>query len=239
MHPAHGPDEAGGMVVVQQWTGERACLLQAALRATNEGFAHRLGVAVRTVAAWHADPALVPRSEVQQILDTALEQAPHAAVQRFSALLFTPLLSYEPPTGAASGARVLTVAVAVVRCGDTVLLVCRRGGEGSGLRWQFPAGVVKPGSDAAAVAVAETLGETGVHCAVVRALGERVHPATGVLCRYLLCDYLTGETRNGDPVENTGVAWAPIATLARFIPRGTIYPPILDALEAEHDRADD
>lgn len=222
------------MVVVEQWTGERACLLQSALRATNEAFAHRLGLAVRTVAAWHADPALTPRSEVQQILDTALEQAPRAAVERFTALL-----GQRQGNGAAGGPQALTVAVAVVRHEDRVLLVCRRGEDGSGLRWQFPAGVVKPGADPATVAVQETLAETGIHCATRRELGERVHPATGVLCRYVLCDYLTGDARNGDPVENTGVAWAPIATLARFIPRGTIYPPILDALEAEHDRADD
>ena len=222
------------MVVVQQWTGQSACLLQAALRATNESFARRLGLAVRTVAAWHADPALIPRSEVQQILDTALEQAPRAAQERFTALL-----GQRAGNSAGSGPQALTVAVAVVRREERVLLVCRRPGDATGLRWQFPAGVVKPGSDAATVAVAETLGETGVHCAVVRALGERVHPATGVLCRYLLCDYLTGDAHNSDPVENTGVAWAPISNLAKFIPPNTVYPPILQALEATDDRTGD
>lgn len=234
MHPAHGPDEAGGMVVVEQWTGQRACLLQAALRATNESFAHRLGIAVRTVAAWHADPALVPRSEVQAILDTALEQAPAAAVERFTALL-----GKRAGNGAAGGPQALTVAVAVVRRDGSVLLVCRRSEDGSGLRWQFPAGVVKPGADPATVAVREALAETGIHCAVVRGLGQRVHPATGVLCRYLWCDYLAGDAHNHDPVENSGVAWAPIATLAKFIPLETVFPPILTALEATDDRAGD
>jgi 8-oxo-dGTP diphosphatase len=227
------------MVVVEKWTGERACLLQAALRATNEGFAHRLGIAVRTVAAWHADPALVPRGEVQAILDTALEQAPDAAIQRFEASLFTPLLSYKPPATQRGHAQPLTVAVAVVRRGDTVLLVCRRGSEGGGLRWQFPAGVVKPGADPATVAVAETLGETGVHAAVARALGRRVHPLTGVVCEYLLCDYLTGDARNADELENLDVAWAPVGSLGRFIPPETVYPPILEVLEMPRDRADD
>jgi len=224
-------------VVVERWTGERACLLQAALRHTNESFAHSLGVAVRTVAAWHADPALVPRAEVQQILDAALEQASGAAVQRFTASLFGPL-SYEPPA-AAIGPQALTVAVAVVRHEGGVLLVCRRGGERSGLRWQFPSGIVKPSADPDAVAISETLAETGVHAAVREHLGRRVHPLTGVVCEYVLCDYLTGQARNADTLENLDVAWAPIATLAKFIPLETVYPPILDALEAERDPAGD
>ncbi|HSS38657.1 MAG TPA: NUDIX hydrolase [Polyangia bacterium] len=217
-------------VVVEKWTGQRACLLQAALRHTNESFAHHLGIAVRTVAAWHADPALTPRAEIQQILDTALERAPQAAVERFTALL---------SQREADGAQALTVAVAVVRRGDSVLLACRRGGERAGLRWQFPAGVVKPGADPAAVAVAETLAETGVHAAVTADLGRRVHPLTGVVCEYLLCDYLTGDAHNADTLENLDVAWAPVATLARFIPLDAVFPPVLDALEFTRDAADD
>ena len=225
------------MVVVERWTGERACLLQAALRHTNESFAHSLGLGVRTVATWHAEPALVPRADVQAILDTALERAPAAVVQRFEASLWGPL-TYKPPAVAPTGPQALTVAVAVVRREDSVLLVCRRAEEGSALRWQFPAGVVKPGGDTAAVALSETLGETGVHAAVVEDLGERVHPATGVVCRYVLCDYLAGDARNADALENLAVEWVPVATLARFIPRGDVFPPILRALEASRDRAD-
>ena len=60
---------------VELWSGRYACLLQSALRLTNEQFATRLGIAVRTVAAWHSDAAVVPRREMQQLLDTAHEQA--------------------------------------------------------------------------------------------------------------------------------------------------------------------
>jgi hypothetical protein len=38
---------------------------------------------------------------------------------------------------------------------------------------QFPAGIVKPGGDPAAVAVVETLDKTGVHCRVTKHLGRR------------------------------------------------------------------
>lgn len=126
--------------------------------------------------------------------------------------------------------QVLTVAIAVVRRGIEVLLVCRREESGAG-SWQFPAGVVKPQADPAAVAVAETLTETGVHCIVARYLGTRLHPVTRVDCRYYLCDHLAGEPVNGDPVENAAVTWAPSAEIHRFIPRGMIFEPVVRALE--------
>lgn len=71
---------------VTGWTGRTACALQAALRLSNEGFAEQLGIGVRTVAAWHQKPSLRPRPEMQQVLDTALEQASPAIRARFSVL---------------------------------------------------------------------------------------------------------------------------------------------------------
>jgi ADP-ribose pyrophosphatase YjhB (NUDIX family) len=57
------------------------------------------------------------------------------------------------------GAHSLRVAIAIVTWDTRVLLVARRGEPGQ--IWQFPAGMVKPGAQADAVAVAETLAETG------------------------------------------------------------------------------
>jgi hypothetical protein len=71
---------------VTGWTGRTACALQTALRLSNEGFAEHLGIGVRTVAAWHQKPSLRPRPEMQQVLDTTLEQAPPTIRARFSAL---------------------------------------------------------------------------------------------------------------------------------------------------------
>jgi hypothetical protein len=68
------------------WTGRTACALQAAFRLSNEGFAERLGIGVRTVASWHQKPSLRPRPEMQQVLDTALDQASLAIKERFSVL---------------------------------------------------------------------------------------------------------------------------------------------------------
>ncbi|MFJ8923893.1 NUDIX domain-containing protein [Streptomyces sp. NPDC102415] len=210
------------MIVVTKWTGRTAAALQDALHETNEGFAELLGAAPRTVAGWHSNPDLVPRSEMQQALATIYERASEHVRRRFSLLSRPPEV---PPQ-----AQALRVAIAVVLRGNEVLLVCRRGDDS--LSWQFPAGMCKPGAAVASVAVHETHAETGVHCAVREELGSRVHPKTGVLASYVLCDYLAGEATNRDAVENTDVAWVPLASLTRFIPIENIYPPILAALEA-------
>lgn len=212
------------MEIVETWTGAAACTLQAALRLTNDQFAEHLGISTRTVVRWHARPELAPRTEMQQLLDTTLEKAGDAVRRRFGLLL-------RPTTEAAPAqAQALRVAIAIVVRGNEVLLVCRRGDDS--LSWQFPAGMCKPGAAVASVAVQETHAETGVHCAVREELGSRVHPKTGVLASYVLCDYLAGEATNRDRVENVDVAWVPLAALTRFIPTENIYPPILSALEA-------
>lgn len=206
---------------VATWTGRTACLLQQAMRMTNEEFAERLGLSDRTISRWHSSPAMTHRPEVQQILDLAYEKAGEAVHRRFALLMRPPAPSME--------AQALRVAIAVVLRGDEVLLVCRRGdGE---LRWQFPAGMVKPGAAPESVAVQETHGETGVHCTVRTPLGERVHPVTGVVASYFLADHLAGEASNRDPLENVDVAWVPRTALTRFIPQEQIFPPILNALE--------
>ena len=188
---------------------------------TNEAFGERLGISPRTITRWHQAPEMIHRTEVQQILDTAYEQAGEAVQRRFALLV--------RPAESRMEAQALRVAIAVVLRGDDVLLVCRRGdGE---LRWQFPAGMVKPGAAAETVAVQETHGETGVHCTIRKRLGERIHPVTGVIAEYHLCDYLAGDATNRDPLENVDVTWVPRAAVTRFIPHGQIYPPILSALE--------
>lgn len=54
---------------------------------TNEDFADSLGIAVRTVAKWNANPELVPPTEFQRILDTKLAQASDDEKARFALLV--------------------------------------------------------------------------------------------------------------------------------------------------------
>lgn len=204
------------------WTGELACHLQDAYRMSRDEFAGRLGVHPQTVAGWHSRPETKPRAEIQAALDTVYEKALPPVRLRFARLA-------QPPPVDIS-AQALRVAIAVVHRRGEVLLVCRR--DGGTAAWQFPAGIVKPGAVPEAVAVQETLGETGVHCAVRLHLGSRLHPVTGAQCEYHLAEHLDGEPANLDPVENSAAKWVPISALTRFIPADRIYPPILTALEA-------
>lgn len=209
------------MDVIDTWTGQTACTLQAALRMTNERFARHLGIAVRTVAAWHQDATIVPRTEMQENLDTAYERASATAQRRFALL--------SRPQKSSTEVQALRVAIAVVLRGDDVLLVCRR--DGGDISWQFPAGIVKPGGAAEKTAVQETVAETGVHCSVRHHLGSRLHPISGTICDYFACEYLTGDASNRDTQENLDVQWVPRAALTKFIPTDRIYPPILAALK--------
>lgn len=221
------------MVVVGQWTGADACRLQAAARLTNEELAARLGVAVRTVAGWHERPGTVPRAELQRALDVLLERLDAGATARFGASSELERPNWDPArpnSGPAQAGVPMTVALAIVVREADVLLVRRRS-DAPGISWGFPAGTVKPEQGAEGVAVTETLAETGVRCRVVRDLGQRVHPVTGVLARYFLADYLGGQVDNRDLVENSDVAWVPIADLDRYIDAGRVFGPVLEALD--------
>ncbi|MFD9042030.1 NUDIX domain-containing protein [Streptomyces bottropensis] len=223
------------MDVVEVWNGHHACALQAALRMTNEAFADHLGIAPRTVATWHTNSDVVLRRETQQLLDEVYETASPTVRKRFALMRTSDQLAAGRGN---SAAQALRVAIAVVVREDQVLLVCRRDDGASGITWQFPAGVVKPGVHPDSAAVRETLNETGVRCAVIRNLGARLHPVTAVECEYFLCEFLAGEATNSDVVENVDVMWAPKASVTRFIPASNIFPPILAALEEPHDAAD-
>lgn len=206
---------------VLSWNGALAGHLRAALRLSLEEFAQRVGVSPRTVSLWAEHHDTVPRPEIQRALDTLLRRAEPDERRRFGVLA-------QAPDGL--GPQALRVAVAIVMRGGEVLLVQRRGDDR--LDWQFPAGVVKPGARGGAVAVEETRNETGIRVMVLRSLGSRVHPVTGVVAEYFLCEHLAGQPDNRDPVENADVAYVPIGDLTRFIPRDAIYAPILHALEA-------
>jgi 8-oxo-dGTP diphosphatase len=212
----------------QGWTGRDATALRKALRMTAGRFAVALDVSLRTVGNWATDPAAVPRAATQERLDALLETASSAAKVRFGEL------TAEQPESPLGGAQALRVAIAIVLRDDLVLLVRRRN-KAAGIAWQFPAGIVKPGENAEEVAVRETLAETGVHCATADHIGGRLHPVTGVLCDYFLCPYLAGDAANLDNIENAAVTWAPRCDVAKFIERGSIFPPVLMILEGQRD----
>jgi 8-oxo-dGTP pyrophosphatase MutT (NUDIX family) len=194
---------------------------------TQDEFAELLGVARRTVAAWHEKQDTVLRPELQRALDTAHDRAPEHVRLRFA----RQLRPGDEHGHQAEVAVALTVAIAIVVTEAAVLLVCRRDPDPSGITWQFPAGIVKPGNSASTTAVRETLAETGIHCLVRSSLGNRIHPLTGVRCEYYLCDYLAGDVENRDTSENVSAIWVHRSELTKFIPANMIFEPVMRELE--------
>ncbi|WP_085066359.1 NUDIX domain-containing protein [Catenuloplanes japonicus] len=109
------------------------------------------------------------------------------------------------------------VAAAVIVDRGRVLMVRRRVAEGS-LSWQFPAGKVEPGETVEQAAAREAEEETGVTVRPTRTLGERVHPATGRLMHYVVCEVISGTAQVGDEKELAEVAWCDRAALAERVP---------------------
>ncbi|MFC6080739.1 hypothetical protein [Sphaerisporangium aureirubrum] len=92
MHYLCGGTRMAGMgastqLVIDLWTGRKAGILRSALRLSVEAFAHHLGIGVRTVAKWDAEPDIVPQPSMQQVLDLTLEQAAETAKARFALLM--------------------------------------------------------------------------------------------------------------------------------------------------------
>lgn len=209
--------------------------MRPAARPTHDPRRHGRGAWRRSAHGRHlartADVVL--RAEIQRALDTAYGRATEA--QR--AVFVRQLALARDEIGAADdGATALAVAIAIVVAENDVLIVCRRDEDPSGITWQFPAGVIKPGATASTVAVRETLAETGVHCAVRLTLGSRIHPLSKVYCHYFLCEYLAGTVENRDTSENVSAILVPRQDLTRFIAADRIYQPVLHALEALGDR---
>lgn len=76
------------MAVITQWTGEHARLLRKAGRWTLREFAERLGISERGISKWEERGLnIVPTSESQSILDTALRMAGAETMARFEIYL--------------------------------------------------------------------------------------------------------------------------------------------------------
>ncbi|MEU6973525.1 NUDIX hydrolase [Kitasatospora aureofaciens] len=122
------------------------------------------------------------------------------------------------------------IAAAIVVHERRVLMVRRRVSEGQ-LSWQFPAGEIEPGESAEEAAVRETKEETGLGVAVVRLLGERVHPKTGRLMSYTACEVVSGTAEVIDTEELDELAWAALPEIPEYVPYG-LFEPVQDYLDA-------
>lgn len=123
-----------------------------------------------------------------------------------------------------------TVSAAVIVENGRALLVRRRVPEGD-LVWSFPAGKVEPGETPEQAAVRETCEEVGLDVAVVKSLGERIHPATGRRIVYVACDVVAGTARVADVDEIAEVEWCDKARVDELVPF-PFFPPVQAYLDA-------
>ena len=75
------------MQVIEQWTGGQADALRQALRMTLERFAERIEMSPRQVANWRKQPEIIPRTHVQQALDSMLASADDRGKAQFALLI--------------------------------------------------------------------------------------------------------------------------------------------------------
>jgi ADP-ribose pyrophosphatase YjhB (NUDIX family) len=123
----------------------------------------------------------------------------------------------------------LMVVIGLVICENKILLVKRRDSE-LNLTWQFPAGILKKNKLPEIILEREVKSETNVICKVISNVGNRVHPDTGVVCKYYLCEYLSGDIINADPEENEDVQWVKISNYEKYI-TSNIYIKVRNILE--------
>ena len=123
----------------------------------------------------------------------------------------------------------------IVTRGDQVLLIERKGVHGQGT-WSTPGGHLEYGESPEACAVRETMEETGVTIANVRALGftNDVFEASGLhyITLWMTGEYESGEATVAAPYEVSTVGWfawdalpQPLFLPLRQLLQGKSYPP--------------
>ena len=103
----------------------------------------------------------------------------------------------------------MSVAIGIVKHNGNVLMLKRTSDE-NGLRWGFPATMVKPNESIATRVVKETFAETGIRTTFSKIIGVRVHPNTKAIVSYCALEYAGGTVENIDDYENEEARWVPL-----------------------------
>ncbi|MGH8907205.1 MAG: NUDIX hydrolase [Egibacteraceae bacterium] len=121
------------------------------------------------------------------------------------------------------------VVVAIITRDHKVLLVRRRQPEGA-LSWVFPGGGVEPGETEIRAVEREVCEEVGIHVHAHTRLGQRIHPDSGRLLAYWVCEPLSGNGAVVDIDELDLLRWVtPSEAIA--MTATSLYPPVRLHLE--------
>jgi 8-oxo-dGTP diphosphatase len=121
------------------------------------------------------------------------------------------------------------VSVAIIVDQGKVLMARRRAAEGE-ISWVFPGGAIEAGESPEDAAVREVAEETGLKVEAIKALGDRVHPKSGVPMFYVAVRLVGGEARVADDDELDAVAWVTHGELAEYVPYG-LFEPVQEYLD--------
>ncbi|MFD9464336.1 NUDIX hydrolase [Streptomyces sp. NPDC060027] len=121
------------------------------------------------------------------------------------------------------------VSVAIIVDQGRVLMARRRAAEGE-ISWVFPGGAIEAGESPEEAAVREVDEETGLKVEAVKALGDRVHPKSGVPMFYVAVRLVGGEARVADDEELDAITWATHSELPGLVPYG-LFGPVQEYLD--------
>lgn len=121
------------------------------------------------------------------------------------------------------------VVIAIVRNDEGRFLLILRKNQENGLSWIFPGGKKEPRESDAETAQREVLEETGVECAAIQTIGERIHPISGKLIAYVLCEYRNGQAHVTEPDIIAEVSWMRADDVLSHL-RSGIYEPVANIL---------
>lgn len=121
------------------------------------------------------------------------------------------------------------VSVAIIVDQGRVLMARRRAAEGE-ISWVFPGGAIEAGENPEEAAVREVAEETGLKVEAIKALGDRVHPKSGVPMFYVAVRLVGGEARVADDEELDAITWAAHSDLPDLVPYG-LFEPVQEYLD--------
>ena len=84
------------------------------------------------------------------------------------------------------------IVIGIVNYKDQLLMIKRAKKEGN-LVWAFPGGKVEKGETKEEACIREVYEETGINVSIIKLFGERIHPETGAIITYFLCEQKNGQ----------------------------------------------